>query len=128
MDRTEIFTEQAPGIGGPYAQAVRAGQFLFTSGQIAMQPGSKAFITGDIESETVQVLENLKAIVEKAGASFRDVIKTTIYVKDMKQFPAINEVYAAYFPKNPPARTRVEVSGLPGDFNVEIELIAYIRS
>lgn len=127
MDRQEVYTDQAPGIGGPYVQGVKAGNFLFTSGQIAMKPDTKDLVTGDVEKETVRVLENLKAILEEAGATLNDVVKTTIYVRDMEQFPLINEVYASYFNNKPPARTRVEVSRLPGDVNVEIDLIAYIK-
>ncbi|MGM0652805.1 MAG: Rid family detoxifying hydrolase [Bacillota bacterium] len=127
MDRKEVYTDKAPAIGGPYAQGLKAGNFLFTSGQIAMKPETKEFVTGDIEKETIQVLENLKAILEEAGATLKDVVKTTIYVKDMEQFPVINDVYASYFQDNPPVRTRVEVSKLPGNVNVEIDLIAFIK-
>ena len=127
MNRQEVFTDRAPGIGGPYVQAIKAGNFLFTSGQIAMKPDTKDYVTGDVVEETTQVLENLKAILEEAGASLKDVVKTTVYLKDMEQFPLVNEVYASYFPDRPPARTRVEVSRLPGDVNVEIDLVAYVE-
>jgi 2-iminobutanoate/2-iminopropanoate deaminase len=122
-----ITSEKAPPVGGPYSQAILIGPFLFTSGQIAMKPGSGELVTGNIRDETIQVLENLKALVEEAGASMEDVVKTTIFLKDMSQFAEINEVYAAYFSGIPPARTRVEVSNLPRDVNVEIELVAYIQ-
>jgi 2-iminobutanoate/2-iminopropanoate deaminase len=92
-----------------------------------MKPGSKELVTGDIRAETVQVLENLRAILEAAESDFDHVLKTTIFVRDMKMFSEINKVYADYFKGVPPARTRVEVSGLPGEANVEIELIAYSR-
>jgi 2-iminobutanoate/2-iminopropanoate deaminase len=128
MQKKEIYTENAPPIGGPYSQAISFGSLIFTSGQIAMKPGSKELVTGDIRAETVQVLENLRAILEAANSDFDHVLKTTIYVSDMKKFPEVNEVYAGYFKGVAPARTRVEVSELPREANVEIELIAYSRA
>lgn len=126
MGKTAVHSSKTPKIGGPYVHAVKAGGFLFTSGQIAMHPETGEVMTGDIEAETVMVLENLKGLLEDAGSSLSDVVKTTMYVKNMDQFPVINDIYSRYFPVDPPTRTRVEVSRLPRDVNVEIEFIAYI--
>jgi len=120
-----LFTDKAPKAIGPYSQAIRVGGFLFTSGQIPINPVTGDLVIADIQKETVQVLENLKAVVEEAGATLNDVIKTTIFIKDMDQFALINETYAKYFPENPPARSCVEVARLPKDVKIEIELIAY---
>jgi len=123
-----LFTDKAPKAIGPYSQAIRVGGFLFTSGQIPINPVTGDLVIADIQKETVQVLENLKAVVEEAGATLNDVIKTTIFIKDMDQFALINETYAKYFPENPPARSCVEVARLPKDVNVEIEAITALKS
>ncbi|KUO50454.1 MAG: hypothetical protein APF76_07285 [Desulfitibacter sp. BRH_c19] len=128
MKKEILFTDKAPKAIGPYSQAIRVGGFLFTSGQIPINPVTGDLVIADIQKETVQVLENLKAVVEEAGATLNDVIKTTIFIKDMDQFALINETYAKYFPENPPARSCVEVARLPKDVNVEIEAITALKS
>jgi 2-iminobutanoate/2-iminopropanoate deaminase len=127
VEKEVIFTDKAPEAIGPYSQAIKIGDFLFTSGQIPIDPNTGTIITGDIQRETIQVLENLKAIVEEAGATLDQVVKTTIFIKDMNQFTLINEAYARFFPDRPPARSCVEVARLPRDVNVEIEAIVAIK-
>jgi 2-iminobutanoate/2-iminopropanoate deaminase len=122
---TKIQTANAPSAIGPYSQAIKAGGFIFTSGQIPLL-SSGALIEGDITAQTTQVLENLKAVLEAAGVSTRDVVKTTVFLSDMRNFAAMNEVYAKYFPSSP-ARSTVEVSRLPKDVLVEIEAIAITK-
>ena len=122
-----ISTERGPAAIGPYSQAIKitgASGFIFVSGQIAFDPATKQIVEGDTAAQTQRVLENLKAIVEAAGSSLDKVVKTTVYLKDIADFAAMNEVYARYFPKDPPARATVEVARLPRDVRVEIELIA----
>ncbi|TVX95785.1 RidA family protein [Cohnella terricola] len=120
-----VSTSQAPAAIGPYAQAVRAGNLLYTSGQIPLTPAGELVI-GTIQEQTHQVLTNLKAVLAAEGIGFQDVIKTTVFLKDMNQFGEFNEVYASYFGTHTPARSTVEVSRLPKDVFVEIELIAAI--
>lgn len=117
-----ILSQQAPAPIGPYSQAVLAGNTLFVSGQIALREGQ--MIQNSIEEETHQVMKNLGAVLEAAGMSFANIVKTTIFVKDLNNFQTINEVYGSYFSENPPARETVEVSRLPKDANVEISCIA----
>ncbi len=125
MKKVIIKTDKAPAPIGPYNQAVMSGDTLFISGQIALDPSSGALVQGSIEEETEQVMKNLKAILEEAGLSFENVIKSSIFVKDMHQFQAINQVYGAYFkPETAPARETVEVGNLPKFVNVEISMIA----
>ena len=119
-----IATDRGPQAIGPYSQAIRANGFLFVSGQIALRPDTKELVPGDTAQQTQRVLENLKGIVEAAGSSLDKVVKTTVYLKDMADFTAMNEVYARYFTKNPPARATVEVARLPRDVRVEIDLVA----
>ena len=119
-----IATDRGPQAIGPYSQAIRAHGFLFVSGQIALRPDTKELVPGDTAQQTQRVLENLKGIVEAAGSSLDKVVKTTVYLKDMADFTAMNEVYARYFTKNPPARATVEVARLPRDVRVEIDLVA----
>ena len=119
-----ITTDRGPQAIGPYSQAIRANGFLFVSGQIALEPGTKQLVEGNIAVQTERVLQNLKGIVEAAGSSLEKVVKTTVYLKDMSEFAAMNEVYARYFTANPPARATVEVARLPRDVRVEIDLIA----
>jgi 2-iminobutanoate/2-iminopropanoate deaminase len=119
-----ISTDRGPQAIGPYSQAIRAGGFLFVSGQIPLHPASKQMVEGDIRVQTERVLENLKGIVEAAGSALNKVVKTTVFLKDMNDFAAMNEVYARYFTANPPARATVEAARLPRDARVEIELIA----
>lgn len=122
--KTCIATDTAPQAIGPYSQAVEAGGFLFVSGQIPLDPASGEMVAGGIEAQTAQVLENLQAILIAAGASLTDVVKTTVYLKEMGDFARVNEVYARYFAKDCPARVCVAVSDLPKGALVEIDVIA----
>ena len=126
MKKEIINTDKAPKAIGPYSQAVKAGGFLFTSGQIPIDPATGEMVEGDIRQQVKQVLDNLKAILEAAGVGLKDVIKTTVFIADMNDFAAINEVYAEYFGSNSPARSCVQVAKLPKDAGVEIETIARI--
>ena len=119
-----ISTDRGPKAIGPYSQAVRANGFIFTAGQIALDPATAQIIEGDVARQSARVLDNLQAIVEAAGSSLDKVVKTTVYLKDMNDFAAMNEVYARYFSANPPARSTVEAARLPRDVRVEIDLIA----
>ena len=119
-----IFTEKAPKPIGPYSQAVMRGNALFVSGQIAIVPSTGELDTSSIEKETQQVMENIKAVVEASGLKMSDVVKSSIFLIDMKNFAKVNEVYGKYFTENPPARETVQVSGLPKNVNVEISVIA----
>jgi len=125
MKLTAIFTENAPKAIGPYSQAIRVGNLLFTSGQIPLDPSGQ-LVSGGIREQTHQVLRNLQAVLQAAGAGFGDVVKATVFIKDMNQFGEVNEIYASYFGDHKPARTTVEVSRLPKDVLIEIELIAKI--
>ena len=123
MSKKVIATEKAPGAIGPYSQAMRIGNMIFTSGQIPLNPATGEMVT-EIAAAKKQSLENVKAILEVEGATMDNVIKTTVFLSDMNNFVAMNEVYATYFPQNPPARSAVEVARLPKDAVVEIEVIA----
>lgn len=122
--REIISTEKGPKAIGPYSQAIKANGFVFVSGQTAFDPATGKPIEGDTAKQTVRTFENLRAILEAAGSSFERVVKVSVFLKDMNDFSAMNEVYAQYFPSNPPARSTVEVARLPRDFRVEIDLIA----
>lgn len=126
MAKTIIRTDGSPAPIGPYSQAVKIGSFLFTSGQIPADPVSGEIVSGGIEVQARRVLENLGAILKSSGGSFENIVKTTIFLKDMNDFTIVNSVYAGYFQKDPPARSTVEVSRLPKDVRIEIEAIAYI--
>jgi 2-iminobutanoate/2-iminopropanoate deaminase len=119
-----IFTARGPKPVGPYSQAIKSNGFLFVSGQIALDPQSGEFVGADVRQQTERVLENLKGILEEAGSSFDHVVKTTVFLKDMNDFAAMNEVYARHFTATPPARSTVQAVRLPKDALVEIELIA----
>jgi 2-iminobutanoate/2-iminopropanoate deaminase len=119
-----ISTDKGPRAIGPYSQAIKANGFIFISGQVAFDPSTGKPIEGGVAEQTARVLENLKAIVEAAGSSFERAVKVCVFLKDMNDFAAMNDVYARYFPKDPPARATVEVARLPRDFQVEIDLIA----
>lgn len=121
-----IFTKKAPAAVGPYSQAMKAGNMLFVSGQIPFVPSTMKLVSQDIKEQTRQSLENVKAILEEAGASLNDVVKVGVFIKNMNEFAAINEVYSEYFNKNKPARACVEVARLPLDVKIEIEVIAYL--
>ncbi|MGH9684960.1 MAG: RidA family protein [Candidatus Acidiferrales bacterium] len=124
MVKETISTERGPKAIGPYSQAVRANGFIFISGQVGFDPATGQLVEGDTARQTARVLDNLKAIVEAAGSSLDHAVKTTVFLKDMNDFAAMNEVYGRYFPKNAPARSTVEVARLPRDVRVEIDLIA----
>jgi len=119
-----IKTDKAPAPIGPYNQAILVGNTLYISGQIAINPADGQLITINIIREANQVMENLSAILKEAGFDFEDIVKTTIFLKDMQNFQSVNEVYGQYFKENFPARETVEVSGLPKNVNVEISVIA----
>jgi 2-iminobutanoate/2-iminopropanoate deaminase len=124
MKKQAISTKKAPAAVGPYSQAIKAGGFLFVSGQIPINPETGELVTGDIKAQTHQVLKNVKAILEEAGLTMDDVVKATVFISDMDQFAAVNEVYAKYFGDVPPARACVEVARIPKDVGVEVEVIA----
>ena len=124
MEKKVVQTDRAPEPVGPYSQAVIAGGFVFCSGQLALDTATGALIEGDIRQETARVMENLNRVLDSAGCSFDNVVKTTIYVRDMNDFAAINEVYGSFFSDDPPARATVQVARLPKDANVEIDCIA----
>ena len=126
MSRETISSPGAPAAIGPYSQAVRAGQFLFLSGQIPLDPATGQVVPGDVSAQAERVLDNLAAVLEAGGASFASVVRTTIYLADMNDFAAVNGVYGRRFPSNPPARATVQVARLPRDVRVEIDAIAYL--
>ncbi|MCR1973647.1 RidA family protein [Clostridium sporogenes] len=126
MEKVVISTKKAPAALGAYSQAIKIGDLLFTSGQIPLDPATGELIADDITKATERSMENLKAVLEEAGTSFEKVVKTVIFLKDMNDFAAVNEVYAKYFKENPPARSCVQVGKLPKDALVEIELVAMI--
>ena len=126
MEKREVKTDRAPNPVGPYSQAVIAGDFVFCSGQIALNQSTEEIVDIDIESETVQVMENLKAVLESAGSSLDRVVKTTIFLRNMDDFSRVNEVYGRYFGEIPPSRSTVEVAQLPKGAKVEIDCIALI--
>lgn len=121
-----INTENAPEAIGPYSQAIKSGNLLFISGQIAIVPGTGQILREDIEQETSQVLKNIRTIVNSAGGEMEDIVKTTIFLTDISQFERVNEVYKGFFRENPPARATVEVSNLPEDSSIEVEAIAVL--
>ncbi|MBI9043939.1 MAG: RidA family protein [Anaerolineaceae bacterium] len=124
MDKKIIKTEKAPGAIGPYSVGVVANGFVYTAGQVGINPETGKLVEGGIESETRQVLNNVKNILEAAGTSMQKVVKTTVFLQDMGEFSKMNGVYAEFFTENPPARSAVEVAALPLGVSVEIEAIA----
>ena len=122
--KTPVFSSQAPTAIGPYSPAVRAGQLLFVSGQVALDPTTGSLVGGDVKAETRQVMENIRALLDAAGLDFSGVVRTTVFLADMNDFAAMNEVYGAYFGQPYPARATVQVSRLPRDARVEIDVIA----
>jgi len=122
-----IATDRAPKAIGPYSQAIRHNGLVYSSGQIPLDLATGQLIEGGIAEQTARVLENLKGVLEAAGAGLDSVLKTTVFLKDMGGFAAMNEVYAKYFGTNPPARSTVEVARLPRDVRVEIEAIAFVK-
>ncbi|MBE0564337.1 MAG: RidA family protein [Krumholzibacteria bacterium] len=125
MTRRTIATDRAPGAIGPYSQGVKAGGFLFTAGQIPLDPATMQVVGETAPDQARQALANARAIVEAGGLGLGDVVKVTVFIRDMGEFAAINEVYKTFFGENPPARSVVEVSRLPKDVLVEVEMIAY---
>jgi 2-iminobutanoate/2-iminopropanoate deaminase len=124
MSREIVATDKAPGAVGPYSQAVRAGELIYTAGQLGLVPGTKEFAGPGIESQTQQTLENLKAVLEAAGSCLKHVVKTTVFMADLSEFALMNGVYAEYFPEAPPARSAVQAAALPLGGRVEIEAVA----
>lgn len=123
LDKNPVTTEAAPAAIGPYCQAMRVGELVFTSGQIALRPDG-SFVDGDVRAQARQVLDNLGAVLDAAGSSLARVVKCTVFLADMDDFAAVNEVYGSYFGEEPPARSTVQVARLPKDARVEIECIA----
>ena len=119
-----IRTTNAPEPIGPYSQAIQSGPFLFCSGQIPLDPQSNQMVTGDIKAQTLQVMKNIEGVLKQADYSFENVVKSTIFITSMADFPMVNEIYGKYFTNNPPARSTVEVRGLPKGAQVEIEVLA----
>lgn len=126
MEKEIVKTSAAPGAIGPYSQAVKAGGIVFLSGQIALDPKSGEMVPGDIQTQTRQVLSNIKAVLAGAGSTLERVVKTTVFLRSMDDFPKMNAVYGEFFPAAPPARSTVEVSRLPKGAAVEIEAIAFL--
>jgi len=124
--RKIVSTEQAPKAIGPYSQAVVSNGVAYLSGQIPLDPATGQLVEGDITAQTERVLQNLKAVLEASGASLESVLKTTVFLKDMADFPKMNEVYARHFTSNPPARSTVQAARLPRDVSVEIDAIASV--
>jgi len=124
--REAIATDKAPKAIGPYSQAVRIGNLLFCSGQIPLDPATGQLVTGDLADQTRQVFANLGAVLAQAGASFNDVARTTVYLADMSDFAAMNEVYATFFGTPAPARSTIQAAGLPRNARVEIDVIAVL--
>jgi len=127
MSKQAITTSDAPAAIGPYSQAIRAGDFLFLSGQIPIDPATGQLVEGSIGDQTHRVLRNLGAILAAAGASFEDVVKTNVYLADMADFAAMNAIYGTYFPAPAPARATIQAARLPRDVRVEIDLVAYLK-
>jgi len=124
MNKQIITTDKAPAAVGPYSQGVRLGDFIFTAGQLGIVPGTKEFAGPDIEAQTRQALENLRAVLEAGGSCLEHVVKTTVFLQDIGEFARMNAVYAKVFPENPPARSAVQVAALPLGGRVEIEAVA----
>ena len=124
MDKKALFTDKAPRPIGPYSQAIKAGNFLFLAGQVPLDPATGELIEGDIAAQTRRTMENIMAVLENAGLGPENVVKATVYLADMDDFTAMNEVYGTYFKETPPARAAIQVARLPKDAKVEIDMIA----
>lgn len=127
MEKVVLSTTNAPAAIGPYSQGIKAGNFIFTSGQLPIDPKTGDLINNDIKAAAKQCLENIKAILESGGSSLDDVVKTTVFLKDLNDFSSVNEVYAEYFKEKMPARSAFQVARLPKDALIEIEAIAIAR-
>ena len=123
--RKVVSSKKAPAAIGPYSQGIHAGPFVFTAGQSPIDPSTGKMVEGDITVQTRQAMQNLQAVLEGAGLTFADVVKSTVFMKDLRDFAAMNKVYGEYFPSAPPARSTVQVARLPLDALVEIEMVAY---
>lgn len=128
MERTQIQTTQAPAAIGPYSQAIRCGQFIYTSGQIPLHPESGEMVGSDVQTQTHRVLQNMQAVLQSAGSSLKSVVKTTVFLSTMNDFQAMNAVYATYFEGVTPARSTVAVAELPRKALVEIECVALVEA
>jgi len=126
MSKQVIYTSNAPAPIGPYSQAIKAGDFIFLSGMICLEPSSGTLINDMLNNEVQQIMKNISAVLTEAGADFSQVIKTSIFLKDMNDFAEVNAIYGTYFSENPPARETVEVSRLPKDVRVEISVTVYL--
>ena len=127
MKKKVVQTDKAPKAIGPYSQAIQAGDFLFLSGQLPLDPASGELVKGDIRQQTKRILENIKGVLESQNLGLEDVVKVTIFLKDMGNFSQMNEVYATYFTVSPPARSTIEISRIAKDADIEIEAVAFIR-
>lgn len=127
MSKRVVRTEEAPEAIGPYSQAIVAGGFVYTAGQLALDPRTGQLVPGDVRIQTKRVMENIKAILESAGTSLANVVKTTVFLRDMNDFGAMNEIYGSYFREDPPARSTFQVAKLPRDGAVEIEVVALLK-
>jgi 2-iminobutanoate/2-iminopropanoate deaminase len=127
MERTPISTSHAPAAIGPYTQAIRSGQCIYTSGQIALDPATAELVGTDVQAQTHQVLQNLQAVLQAAGSSLNSVVKTTVFLASMSDFQAMNAIYTTYFQGTPPARSTVTVAELPRKALVEIECVALVE-
>jgi 2-iminobutanoate/2-iminopropanoate deaminase len=127
MDRQIVATDKAPAAIGPYSQAVRAGEFVFSAGQVPLDPATGKLVEGSIETQTRRALTNLSAVLQAAGTSLANATKTTVFLADMGDFKAMNDVYAEFFPAAPPARSTVQVAALPLGARIEIEVVAILK-
>ena len=128
MKRQIVQTDNAPGAVGPYSQGTRTDQMVFTAGQLPLDPATGKIVEGDIQDQTRQSLKNLQAVLEAAGAGLDSVMKTTVFLQDMGEFKLMNEIYAEFFPDNPPARSAVEIAALPLGARVEVEAIGLVKN
>jgi len=126
MPKEIISTKEAPAAIGPYSQAVKVGDLVFVSGQIPLDPATGEMVEGDIEAQTKRVMENLRAVLQAAGAGFEHVVRSTIYLTDLGDFAKVNAIYGSYFPSEPPARATVQVAALPRGSKVEIDVVAHL--